>query len=96
MKLGTLLLLATAAGAGFTASRHLLASPEAPQGLPEPLQHRVDALHARLHRLRGYAVEAVAAGREERDEAERELHAEYLARTQRANSSAPPDGVWRR
>lgn len=96
MKLGAMFLVAAAAAAAFTASKRLLAEPEAPQGLPEPLQERVDALHARLHRARGYAVEAFAAGREERDQAERELHAEYLAHTRRTDSSIAPDAGWRR
>lgn len=91
MKLGAMLLLGTAAAAGFVGARQLLNRAEAPQGLPEPFQARLDALHARLHRLRGYAVEALAAGREERDQAERELHAEYLARTHRADSSIAPE-----
>lgn len=90
MKLRSILLLGTAAAAGFAGARQLLARAEAPQGLPEPLQPRVDALHARLHRMRGYATEAFAAGREERDHAERELHAEYLAHTNRTDSSIAP------
>ena len=90
MKLGAMFLLGTAAAAGFAGAKQLLARSEAPQGLPEPLQARLDALHGHLHRMRGYAAEALAAGREERDQAERELHAEYLAHTQRTSSSITP------
>lgn len=89
--IGKLFLLGTATSAGFAASKRLLARTEAPQGLPEPLQERLDAAHARLLRLRGYAIEALAAGREERDQAERELHAEYLNYTHRTDSSIGPD-----
>ena len=94
--IGTLFLVGTAASAGFAASKRLLARAEAPQGLPEPLQERLDAVHARLHRLRSYAVEALAAGRDERDQAERELHAEYLTYTHRTDSSIGPGASARR
>lgn len=91
MKLGSLIVLGTAAAAGFAAARALLERTEAPQGLPEPAQTRLDAVHGRLHRLRAHAVEAFVAGREERDQAERELHADYLAHTHRTGSSIDPD-----
>jgi hypothetical protein len=40
--------------------------------------------------MRERAAEALEAGREERDLAERELHAAYLARTGRTSSSIVP------
>jgi hypothetical protein len=90
MKLVSLLVLGAAAAGGFFASKSLLRRPEPPQGLPEPLQAKVDSAHARLHRVRDRAAEGFAAGREERAAAERELHAEYLERTGRSSSSIPP------
>jgi hypothetical protein len=89
MKLVSLFVLGAGAAAGFAGSHNLLGRAEPPQGLPGPLQSRVDALHARLHHARRIAAEALAAGREERDAAERELHADYLLRTGRTDSSIP-------
>jgi len=93
MKLVSTLVLGAAAAGGFAAARRLLGRAEAPQGLPGPLQGRVDALHARLHRARDRAAEAMAAGREERDAAERELRADYLQRTGRTSSPDMPSGA---
>lgn len=90
MKLVSLLTLGAAAAGGFAGARALLRRDEAPQGLPEPVQKRVDRVHGRLVRLRERAADALAAGREERDLAERELHAAYLARTGRTTSSIAP------
>lgn len=91
MKLVSLLTLGAAAAGGFAAARKLLGRDEAPQGLPERLQKPVDRAHSRLVRMRERAAEALDAGREERDLAERELHAAYLARTGRTTSSIAPD-----
>ncbi len=94
--LGALFLLGSGIAAGFAASRALLDRPEAPQGLPEPVQERADALYGRLQRLRSRAVDAIAAGREERDTAERELHDDFLRRTHRTDASIASDGASRR
>ena len=93
MKLISMLVLGAAAAGGFVASRALLGRPEPPQGFPRPLQERVDAAHARLHRARARAAEAMAAGREERAQAEREMNADYLQRTGRMPSSDVPPGA---
>lgn len=94
--LGKLFMLGSGIAAGFAASRAMLDRPEAPQGLPEPVQERADALHGRLQRLRSRAVDAIAAGREERDAAERELRDDFLRRAHRNESSAGPTGTMRR
>ena len=87
MRLSSLLVLSAAAAGAFAGARALLERDEAPQGLPGPMQKPVTSAHARLHRMRDLAAEALRASREERDEAERELRAEYLTRTGRAASS---------
>jgi len=89
MKLVPMLILGAGAAAGFAASKNLLGRPQPPQGLPSKLQGKVDAAHSRLHRMRARAAEALAAAREERDTAERELRADYLARTGRTSSTIP-------
>lgn len=89
MKLVSMLILGVGSAAGFVASKALLGRAEPPQGLPAPVQGKVDAAHSRLHRMRARAAEGLAAGREERDSAERELRADYLARTGRTSSTIP-------
>jgi hypothetical protein len=89
MKLVSLLLLGSAAAAGFGAARTLLGRDEAPQGLPGPAQKPVDSAYGRLHRLKEITAEAIEAGREERAAAERELRADYLMRSGRTASSIP-------
>ena len=90
MKAMSLLVLSAAIAGGYAASRALLERAEAPTGFPDPLQSRVDGLHGRLHRMKARATEALAEAREERDEAERQLRADYLARTGRIASPIPP------
>ena len=95
MKATSILVLGAAIAGGFAASKALLAREEPPQGFPTPLQDRVDSLHGRLHRMRARATEALAEGRAERHDAERELRADYLARTGRtepitASMAMPP------
>jgi hypothetical protein len=88
-KLVSLVIVGVGAAGGFLGSRLLLGRPEAPQGLPSKLQGKVDAAHGRLHRVRDRAAEGFAAAREERDTAEQQLRADYLARTGRTSSSIP-------
>jgi hypothetical protein len=89
MKLVSLIIVGTGAAAGFVGSKLLLGREQAPQGLPSKVQGKVDAAHGRLQRVRDRAAEGFAAAREERDMAERQLRADYLARTGRTSSSIP-------
>lgn len=89
MRASSILVLGAAIAGGFAASKALLERAEPPQGFPTPVQDRVDRLHGRLHRMKAKAVDGLAEGRAERDAAERELRANYFARTQRDDPNPP-------
>ena len=94
MRLVTLGVFALAAAAGYVGARGLLAG-ELASTAPAPLRAPLLNARGRLRRLRDDAVEALTAAAQRREEAERELYADYLSRTGRgeapAESRSPAD-----
>ena len=83
----TLGIFALAAAAGYVGARRLLEG-DLPDDAPERLRAPLLGARGRLRRLRDDAVEALAAAGERRDEAERELYADYFSRTGRSEPQA--------
>ena len=83
MRLITLGTFVLAAAAGYVGARRLLEG-EVPSAAPGPLRDPLLSARSRLRRLRDETVEALAAAGERRDEAERELYADYFSRTGRS------------
>jgi hypothetical protein len=74
--------LCIAAAVGYAATRVLL-DREVPDEVPEPLRAPLVGAQSRLRGWRALAREAMNAAAGARDAAERELHADYLARSGR-------------
>ncbi|RLT27558.1 MAG: hypothetical protein DWI48_03235 [Chloroflexi bacterium] len=75
--------LVIAVAVGYAAARVLL-EHDVPEELPEPVRAPLLAVQGTLRGWRELAREALAAGEVARQQAERDLHAEYLARSHRS------------
>lgn len=78
-----ILLLAIGAAAGYAAARALLDRDALPATLPAPVHPWAERAQRQLRGWRTLAIDAIHEGRVARDEAARDLHADYLHRTHR-------------
>ncbi len=75
--------LVAAVAVGYVAARVLL-EYDMPEEFPEPVRAPFLAVQGRVRGWRDLAREALAAGELARQQAERDLQAEYLARSHRS------------
>jgi len=78
-----LALFGVAAGGAYTAVRALLDRDSSELGLPAPLQDAASGAAGELRQARAAMAAGIVEGRRARAEAERELRADYLARSGR-------------
>lgn len=83
MRLGTFLLITSAAAGAFTAARRLMADAAVVDSLPEAAQAPATMLRAKLLAVRERVAEGFLEGRAERTAAEQELMREYHSRAHR-------------
>lgn len=83
------ILLAIGAAAGYMAARTLLERETPPEALPAPAQEWARRAQHQLRGWRALAADAIREGQAARDDAARDLQADYLHRTHRDRPSRP-------